>query len=121
VKVPSSDNVKAVGILLLAGVGIYAAYRVFKVGSDAAGAVSKTIGAGVDAVSGGVTAVTGAISAGYHKIIPNKPPPLSELPSSNGYPETAAVRFESTHARPQEINDYFNWNNGQSSPDAMGN
>lgn len=132
-KTPSADNVKAFAYIALAGVGIYAAYKIFKVGSSAADAVSNTVGGAVDAVSNGAAAVGSAISGAYHVIVPNKPPPLDKLPSNNGYPEAGPIKYAAenwnmnpqTHtAQPatgQEVNDYFNWNNGQYSPDAMGN
>jgi len=77
----TSDQAKA-GLYIAAGVAmIYAAYKVFKVGSDAKQSVEDTL-----------KGIGDKASTIWKKIVPTTPPPLSELPTSGDYPEAGPIR-----------------------------
>lgn len=105
-KVPALGKVESV--LLIGGVALagYAVYKAYQVGAKAKQSVADT-----------VTSISDEAVRLYHKVIPTTPPPISSLPTSGDYPESGKVRYESTHATPDEIKEYF----PVMSPDAVGN
>ena len=105
-KVPELNKVESLALIGAIGVAIYAGYKIYKVGDSAKQSV-------VDTVSG----IGDAVTTTYKKIFPSTPPKLDTLPSNDNYPENSRVRYESTHATPDEIKEYF----PVMSPDAMGN
>ena len=73
-----------------------------------------------DTISGigeAVSSAASGVSVAYKRVFPTTPPPLATLPDGSNYPDPSKVKYETTHATPAEIAEYFPAN----SPDAMGN
>lgn len=88
----SSDQAKAIAILAALGLAGFVAYRVYRTGEDAAASVSETF-----------DNIGDAFGDFKRKLFPTEPPPLSELPSNDDYPEAGPIRAAQTKAENESI------------------